>query len=112
MTARTSGKLSVGGCWNQEISLAYCYVGNGRYRIPATIAADNAGATIAYVDQMTIVDGVITVTTTGKLNADGDLMTLIFTPTTVVGSSIFVWDTTGTGCASATNSRGVACESN
>ncbi|EHZ2537680.1 prepilin-type N-terminal cleavage/methylation domain-containing protein [Vibrio parahaemolyticus] len=77
--------------------------------IPATIAAGNDGATISYVDAVTVADGVITMVTTG-VDDTGTLLELEFTPT--IGNGVVQWDIAGTGCSDTTPGRGIDCSGN
>ncbi|MDF2154174.1 prepilin-type N-terminal cleavage/methylation domain-containing protein [Vibrio sp. CAU 1672] len=75
--------------------------------IPAQIAANNNGATIAYVDELTVANGIITMTTTGVDDA-GNNLTLTLTPT--IGNGVVQWDLDGTGCTTA--GRSIDCSGN
>ena len=97
-------KLAVASCAQESGALSGCTSGSGE--IPAAIAPGSAGSAIQYVDAVTVTDGVISVVSTGKL-ADGSLMALTLTP--ALNDSALRWTLTGTGCASATNSRGIRC---
>ena len=83
---------------------------HGTNDIPATIAEGDNGATIAYVDAVTVDDGVITVTSTGTTSA-GDKMAITLTPNAVGGAAV-TWASTGTGCAANTPGRGINCTTN
>jgi type IV pilus assembly protein PilA len=76
--------------------------------IPPDIPANDAGATINYVDQVTVTGGVIEVVTTGTLQ-DGTPLKLIFNPGATDGPAID-WDISGNGCASFTSDRGIKCD--
>ncbi|HHF2953851.1 TPA: prepilin-type N-terminal cleavage/methylation domain-containing protein [Vibrio diabolicus] len=79
----------------------------GANDIPAAIAAKDAGATIAYVDELAVANGIITMTTTG-VDDKGTNLTLTLTPK--IGNGVVQWDLTGTGC-SATG-RSIDCSGN
>jgi type IV pilus assembly protein PilA len=84
--------------------------GHGVNQIPGEITATG---TIAYVGAVTVVDGVINVTTTGALpDAAGTPMVLNFAPSdpAALGSAAINWTITGTGCATTTPGRGIKCE--
>lgn len=99
-------KTAVGLCVQDLGVLTGCTAGtNG---IPAAIAASNAGATIAYVDQVAVTDGVITVTTTGVTSA-GANMVVTMTPVLNAGQAL-EWSLSGTGCT--TTGRAIKCTSN
>ncbi|MCX2768795.1 pilin [Pseudoalteromonas sp. B530] len=100
-----SYKTAVALCSQVNGALATCDA--GAEGIPAAIAADNDGATIAYVDQLGVTDGVISVTTTAT-DPDGNLLTLILTPTTTNGT--LNWALTGTGCTA--DGRSISCSGN
>lgn len=98
-------KTAVAMCVQDIGTLTGCTAGaNG---IPADIAAGDAGATIAYVDQVGTVDGVVTVATTGTDSA-GAALDLIFTPTLNAGA--LQWAITGAGCTTA--GRSIKCAGN
>lgn len=75
--------------------------------IPAEIAANNNGATISYVDAVTVANGVITMTTTG-VDASGNKLALTLTPT--IGNGVVQWKLTGSGCS--TSGRSIDCSGN
>ncbi|MCK8064221.1 prepilin-type N-terminal cleavage/methylation domain-containing protein [Vibrio diabolicus] len=79
----------------------------GANDIPAAIAAKDAGATIAYVDELAVANGIITMTTTG-VDDKGTNLTLTLTPK--IGNGVVQWALTGTGC-SATG-RSIDCSGN
>jgi len=100
-------KSAVAICLQSTGSLTNCDAGSNN--IPADIAANNAGATIAYVDQLTTANGVITVTSTA-LNAAGDAnLAVTMTPSTASGGAI-AWTLSGTGCTEA--NRSINCSGN
>jgi type IV pilus assembly protein PilA len=76
--------------------------------IPPNILANDAGATVNYVDQVTVTAGVIEVITTATL-LNGNKMRLVFDPGPTDGAAID-WDVYGSGCVSATNDRGIKCD--
>jgi len=82
---------------------------SGAYNIPAPIAANDAGASVSYVDAVSVADGVIQLTTTGTTSA-GNLMALTLAPTNTNAAAIR-WEMTGSGCASTTPGRGINCAS-
>jgi len=82
---------------------------SGAYNIPAAIAANDAGASVSYVDAVNVADGVIQLTTTGTTSA-GNLMALTLTPASA-NSAAIRWEMTGNGCASTTPGRGINCAS-
>jgi len=80
---------------------------SGTHNIPAAIAANDAGASISYVDAATVADGIIQLTTTATSPA-GDLLALTLTPDSPNAAAIR-WAMTGSGCASVTPGRGINC---
>lgn len=98
-------KTAVALCAQDLGQLTGC--NSGGNDIPATIAANNAGATIAYVDDLGVADGVITLTTTAVDTAGAEL-TLTLTPN--VGNGVVQWALTGTGCTDA--GRSIDCSGN
>ena len=109
MTAMTNVKMAVVDCWQDTSAFAACDGGALQYRIPTNIADGNDGGTISYVDALTTTDGVITVESTGVNNA-GTQMQVVLTPTTVANGTVIRWALTGSGCSSATNTRGIDCD--
>ncbi|KJG05396.1 peptidase [Photobacterium angustum] len=113
-TQKTRLAGTVAGITSYKTAVALCGQENGAFTtcnhntngIPDTIAANNAGATINYVDALTVASGAINVTSTG-VNSSNAKMVLTFTPTLSDGA--IRWGITGTGCASATNTRGINC---
>ncbi|ENM5896373.1 prepilin-type N-terminal cleavage/methylation domain-containing protein [Vibrio mimicus] len=98
-------KTAIAMCAQDLGQLAGC--NHGTNQIPAQIAANNAGATIAYVDDLAVANGVITMTTTA-VDAAGAELTLILTPT--IGNGVVQWELTGTGCTTA--GRSIDCSRN
>jgi len=80
---------------------------SGAYNIPAAIAASDAGASISYVDALSVTDGTIQLTTTA-INPEGNLMALTLTPGSANAAAIR-WDMSGSGCAASTPGRGINC---
>ncbi|WP_432259290.1 pilin [Cupriavidus sp. TMH.W2] len=105
-----SFKMTIAMCAQTTGTLTGCNTGTND--IPAAIAANNAGATIAYVDAVSATNGVITLTTTGMDNASPSAkMALTITPT--LANGVVAWALTGTGCSSTatTGGRGINCAS-
>lgn len=97
-------KLAVATCAQESGSLSGC--SSGTADIPAAVAGGSAGSSIQYVDAVSVTDGVISLVSTGKLS-DGSLMGLTLTP--LLSDSALRWALSGTGCASASNARGIRC---
>ncbi|OCP91333.1 pilin [Vibrio parahaemolyticus] len=98
-------KTAIAMCAQERGQLTGC--SNGANDIPAAIAANNAGATIAYVDDLTVTDGVIAMTTTG-VNDSGTELTLTLTPN--IDNGVVQWTLAGTGCTTA--GRSIDCSGN
>lgn len=98
-------KTSVALCAQETGALTACDA--GAQGIGPAVAANNNGATIAYVDELAIADGVITVTTTGVDNAAA---ALVVTMTPVLNAGAVDWNLTGTGCTTA--GRSINCTGN
>jgi type IV pilus assembly protein PilA len=109
---RTKVAGGVAGAIGYKTAVAQCVADLGvltgcnhnTNQIPNTIAAGNNGATLNYVDSVTVANGVITIGTTGVTTA-GALMTVIMTP--VVSAQGVDWGMTGTGCT--TPNRAIKC---
>jgi len=110
----TSYKTAVALCFQNLGTLTGC--DSGTNDIPPAIGANNAGATINYVNALSIDDGVISLTTTGT-DAAGTALALTFTPSTTtagannatVQQGAMRWVLSGTGCAATTPGRGINC---
>lgn len=101
-----SYKSSVGACYQDLGTLSGC--DHGSNGIPATIAVGDDGATLAFVDGVSVDDGVITLTTTGTTSA-GALMVVTLTPSIASGAALD-WNLSGTGCT--TPGRAINCDGN
>ena len=119
-TQRTKVAGALGGILAYKTAVSMCYQDLGvmagcdhnTNQIPNTIALTDLGNTINYVDGITVADGVIVLTTTGKLNVPaGTLMAITLTPD-VTGDAAVQWDLAGTGCSSTTAGRGIKCDGN
>ncbi len=116
-TQRTRVAGAAAGISGFKTAVAMCAQDLGRLAgcdqasndIPATIAAGDDGATISYVDAVTVDDGVITMITTGVDDA-GAKLALEFTPS--IGNGVVQWDIAGTGCSGTTPGRGIDCSGN
>jgi len=82
---------------------------SGSYNIPPAIAANDAGASISYVDAVNVVDGIIQLTSTAT-NSQGTFLALTLTPASTNTAAIR-WEMSGSGCASTTPGRGINCTS-
>ena len=97
-------KTAVAMCFQDLGTLTGCnHNTNG---IPNTIAVGNNGATIAYVDGITVANGVITLTSTATTPASAK-MVVTMTPVAAAGDAAMDWNLTGTGCTTA--GRSIKC---
>lgn len=99
-----SYKTAVALCAQELGTLTGC--DNATNGIAAAIATGNNGATIAYVDQLDVDDGVIDIVTTG-ISSGTTKMAIKMTP--VLNDGAIDWNMTGTGCATTTPGRGINC---
>lgn len=103
-----SYKTAVGLCVSDLGTEVGCNAGtNG---IGPAIGAGNNGATINYVDAVTVTNGAIAVTSTGTTTG-GALMTITMTPV-VNANQALQWTLAGTGCDITTPGRGISCDGN
>jgi len=104
----SSYKTAIADCYQRNGALTLCNA--GAQGIPTAIAADNAGGTIEYVDELAVAAGIITMTSVALDNTPAE-MVLTLTPD-VSNSAAIRWNLTGTGCndnGGASNPRGVQC---
>lgn len=102
----TGFKTAIALCAQDTGSLVACT--GGANDIPANIAANNAGATISYVNQLTTAaNGIITLETTA---VDGAATELVVTLTPNIANGVIQWDLDGTGCTTA--GRSIDCTGN
>ena len=113
--SKVSGAVAGSAVYKTQVSLCAAQLGtltgcsHATNGIAATIADGDAGGTIAYVDQLTVADGVITIESTGKAAAAGNAnMVITLTPTLNAGQSV-EWVMSGTGCS---DSNGITCAVN
>ena len=80
--------------------------------IPDTIASGDNGVTINYVDLVTVVDGVITVASTGLAVDGSTLLSVQVDPTAsaAAGDAALDWALSGNGCTAP--GRSVDCSGN
>ena len=107
-----SYKTAVGLCYQEQGQLAGCSsAANG---VPANIGAGDDGATIAYVDAVTTLDGVINVVSTGTVDNTGALMDITLDPTAsaAANDAALRFTLAGDGCDVTTPGRGIKCEGN
>jgi type IV pilus assembly protein PilA len=92
-------KTAVSLCINTTGKLTGCSASSNG--IAANIASGDAGATIKYVDQVTVADGVIDIVTTA-VSATDTTTKLVFKLTPVLNTTQSIeWNTTGTACTDA-----------
>ena len=105
-----SYKTAVAMCFQEQGNLTGC--NHGAMGIPATIGSGNDGATINYVDEVTVADGIITVATTGLAQDGSTLLEVALDPTTSAGNgdAALNWDLSGNGCSEP--GRSVNCSGN
>ncbi|MBQ1784309.1 MAG: prepilin-type N-terminal cleavage/methylation domain-containing protein [Gammaproteobacteria bacterium] len=101
-------KTQVGMCYMQTGTLSGC--DSGVQDIGPAIAAGNDGADIAYVDAVSVEDGIISITTTGT-DDTGTMLELTLEPL-VRATGAIDWNLSGTGCAVTTPGRGIRCDGN
>ena len=118
-TQRTRVAGAVAGITSFKTAVALCAQDLGTLTgcneniadIPANISLTNDGATIAYVDGVTTLNGIITVTSTANSGATTPaLLAVTLTPT--IANGVLNWKLTGTGCSSTTEGRGIDCSGN
>lgn len=105
-------KTTVALCFQSEGAMILCDAGSNG--IPAGIATGSAGATIAYLDQVDIVDGVIDITTTAVQTDGTTKIGVVLSPVTTSGAAIN-WVLTGNGCEGGTGAeagRTIKCGGN
>jgi len=115
-TQRSKVSGAVQGITGVKSQVAMCFMETGDIDncdhntngIMNTIADGDDGATIAYVDQLTVADGVITVETTG-VTAAGVNMVVTLTPDDTIDGAL-PWALGGTGCT--TTGRSINCDGN
>lgn len=100
-------KTAVAMCQQTTGTLTGC--NSGTNDIPAAISSGDAGATISYVDALSVTNGVISLTTTAT-DSSGTELALTATPTLQGGT--LDWTMAGTGCSSSTPGRGISCDKN
>ncbi len=99
--SKVSGAVSGAGAYKTQVALcaqtngALTGCDHGTNGISPAIADGNDGATMAYVDQLTVDEGVIVIETTGVTSA-GANMVITMTPT--LNAANVEWVLTGTGC--------------
>ena len=104
--AVASYKTTVSLCASELGTMTGC--DHGTNNIGATIADGDDGATLNYIDQLTVANGVITVETTA-VDSAGTNLVLVFTPTMLANQGID-WALTGTACS--TPGRSINCGGN
>ena len=116
-TQRTKLAGAVAGLATYKTTVALCMQDLGTQTgcdhntngIPDTIGTGNAGADIAYVDLVTVANGVIAMTSTG-VAAGTTLLSVTMTPVAAAGAAAIVWNLSGNGCTVA--GRSIKCSGN
>jgi len=105
-----SYKTAVANCFQEQGTLTGC--DHGTNGIPASIASGDAGATINYVDEVTVADGVIAITTTGVASDGSTLLAVEFDPTASAAArdAALSWVLSGNGCTET--GRSIRCAGN
>lgn len=104
-----SYKTAVAMCFQEQGLLTGCNA--GAQGIPAAIPAANNGATINYVDQVAITDGIIDLNTTAVTVAPAPLVIRLNpTASAAAGDAALNWVLTGNGCTE--QGRSVNCSGN
>ncbi len=116
-TQRSKVAGAISGVLAYKTSISLCYQDLGVFTgctagaegVPSAIADGSDDATIAYVDQVTVLNGVIMVETTGTL-VNGDNMVVTMTPAAASGGAAVNWALDGSGCSTA--GRSIKCDGN
>ncbi|MCG6890840.1 MAG: prepilin-type N-terminal cleavage/methylation domain-containing protein [Gammaproteobacteria bacterium] len=116
-TQRTKLAGAVAGLATYKTTVALCIQDLGTLTgcthntngIPDTIATGNNGAAIAYVDLVTVNDGVIAMTSTGIATGTTKLA-VTMTPVAAAGAAAIDWNLSGNGCT--TPGRSIKCSGN
>ena len=77
--------------------------------IPNTIGSGNNGGTINYIDAVTVANGTISMTSTGKTGVGTALLAITMDPT-VPNLAALDWGLSGSGCS--TPGRSIKCSGN
>ncbi len=109
LTGVVTYKMAIAMCFQENGLLDDCDGGNEG--IPDNIAANNDGATINYVDQVTVENGVIDLVTTG-VDLLGVKLALSVDPTDSADAedAALNWFLSGTGCTEI--GRSINCDGN
>ncbi|MCP4981662.1 MAG: prepilin-type N-terminal cleavage/methylation domain-containing protein [Gammaproteobacteria bacterium] len=105
-------KTAVAMCFQEEGVIANCDAGvAGAVGIPENITAGDNGATINYVDAVTVAGGIIQVSTTG-VDTGGTYLDIQLDPTAsaAAGDAALNWVLTGNGCTEV--GRSIQCDGN
>lgn len=108
LQATTKTKTTVALCFQNVGNITSC--DGGTNDIPVDVPANDNGNTIAFINQLTTLDGVITLETTA-VDSSSNRLTLTLQPNTAQ-QGIVQWAISGTGCASTTPGRGINCQGN
>jgi type IV pilus assembly protein PilA len=110
LTSVISYKSGVAMCFQEQGSLTGC--DHGTRGIPGQIGSGDNGATINYVDEVTVANGIINVTTTGVAVDGTTLLAVQLDPTAsaVSRDAALNWVLSGNGCSEP--GRSINCASN
>lgn len=114
---RTKVAGAVQGVGAYKVAVAQCIAdigiltgcSGGLRDVPPDLATGNAGASIAYVDGVTTLNGVIQLTTTAVSSGGANLVVTMTPVQTTSGTGAIDWNLTGTGCDTVTPGRGIKC---
>ncbi len=116
-TQRTKLASALTGIASYKVTIAMCHedlgvmtgCNHGTNDIPNQIASGDNGATVAYVDALSVTDGVITLVSTGIATGTTKLA-LTMAPAVSVASRSIDWNLSGNGCT--TPGRAIKCSNN
>jgi len=114
-TQRTKLAGAVAGLATYKTTVALCIqdlgietgCSHGTNGIPDTIGTGNDGDTINYIDEVTVADGTISMTSTGKTGVGTSLLQITMNPNTAAGAAALDWGLSGSGCT--TPGRSLKC---
>ncbi len=116
-TQRTKLASALIGIASYKVTIAMCHedlgvmtgCNHGTNDIPGSIASGDNGTTVAYVDALSVTDGVITLVSTGIATGTTKLA-LTITPAVSIASRSIDWNLSGNGCT--TPGRAINCSNN
>ena len=116
-TQRTKLASALTGIAAYKVTIAMCHedlgvmtgCDHGTNQIPDQISSGDNGTTVAYVDSLSVADGVITMVSTGIATGTTKLE-LTISPQVSTASRSIDWNLTGNGCT--TPGRSIKCTNN